>query len=64
MTKTETLELIAAMKKCGGAFIKSLAVCILAADSQNQAKLFKAFPEYIEKYRKLAEKDKSSKLEK
>lgn len=64
MTKTELQETLDAMKKYGGSFVNSLADCIKQADSSNQAKLFRAFPEYIEQYRKLAEKDKSSKLEK
>lgn len=44
-----------AMQVYGGSFVKKLAECFAAADSQNTAKLLAAFPEYVEKYLKLAQ---------
>ena len=52
-----------AMKKYGGSFIKSLAVCMEHADHQNYRRLQLAFSEYFEKYRKMAETEKMDQQE-
>lgn len=44
-----------AMRKYGGGFVKALAEAIVRADSENLEKLRGAFPEYFEKYAKMAE---------
>lgn len=46
---------IKAMQTYGGGFVRALASAWQVADEQNSAKLEAAFPEYIEKYRLIAE---------
>jgi len=53
MNEPEKLEMIEAMEKYGGSFVKALAVCLRRADSINFDKLHTAFPEYVEKYQSL-----------
>jgi len=47
-------EVLEAMTRFGGSFVKQLAVLIRLADYTNKRKLLAAFPEYIEEYRELA----------
>ncbi|HUX54245.1 MAG TPA: hypothetical protein VMV56_07520 [Williamwhitmania sp.] len=48
------LKVVEAMKRYGGSFVVSLADCIMKADSDNFKRICDAFPEYIEKYSKMA----------
>lgn len=38
------------MEMQGGSFVRSLAHCYQVADTENRARLVKAFPDYFEKY--------------
>lgn len=42
--------LIANMERYGGNFCRHLAAAIMFADRENRDRIFKAFPEIIEKY--------------
>jgi len=53
MTEEEKFKMIEAMRRYGGSFIKSLADCFMRADIINFEKLCRAFPEYVEEYRKM-----------
>ena len=44
-----------AMQRGGGGFVKALGVALMKADTVNRAKILKAFPEYCERYRTIAE---------
>lgn len=44
-----------AMQKTGGSFVAALGVALMKADTANRAKIQAAFPEYIERYRTVAE---------
>lgn len=61
MVPDKDRETVAAMAKYGGSFVKQLAVCINLADNFNYERLKNAFPEYFEKYQKMAEDLKSKK---
>lgn len=50
MTHDEKLITIRAMDAYGGSFVKALARAWLLADENNELRLEKAFPEYMEKY--------------
>lgn len=45
-----------AMRRDGGSFVKALALALVWADVDNYSRLEKAFPEYFEKYREIANK--------
>jgi len=57
MSHTEMLAMVKAMNKYGGSFVCGLADCFLRADGDNLKRLYKAFPEYVAKYREIAEHD-------
>lgn len=38
------------MERIGGSFVRSLAACYYAADSENKQRLWVAFREYFERY--------------
>jgi len=57
--RDDALEVVEAMDKYGGGFVKALAQCIRRADCQNEDRLRLAFRDYWQKYRDLAEKDKA-----
>ncbi len=59
MTHDEMLAITGAMLQFGGSFVKALATAWRHADESNAAKIEAAFPEYITKYRDLAEKIKA-----
>lgn len=44
-----------AMQKTGGGFVKALGETLMRADTVNRAKLQAAFPEYMARYRTVAE---------
>ena len=46
--------MVEAMRTYGGGFVKALAECFLRADPQNLARLERAFPEYVEEYKRMA----------
>lgn len=50
MTHDQKLITIRAMKAHGGSFVRALAEALLFADSDNQAKIEQAFPNYMAKY--------------
>lgn len=50
----EEFKIIEAMETYGGSFVKSLSQCFRHADPINFKKLKDAFPEYWEKYKKMA----------
>lgn len=54
--------MIAAMRKYGGSFVKSLAECLEHADPNNYMKLVSTFNNYVSEYRKIA-KDNKAELE-
>ena len=54
MTHNEKIALAGAMKKYGGSFARALTECFLFADDENLERLCNAFPEYVEKYSRLA----------
>jgi hypothetical protein len=55
--KPTDYDVIEAMKRYGGSFVKKLAEAFALADPQNQARLKAAFPEYWKKYTEMAEID-------
>jgi len=55
MTHDEKLDMVDAMKRFGGSFVKALAECFLMADDDNLVRLERAFPEYVKQYREMAE---------
>ena len=54
MTHDEKLDMVDAMKRFGGGFVKALAECFVRADDDNLLRLERAFPEYVKKYREMA----------
>ena len=56
-THDEKLAMCRAMRVYGGSFVVALAECFIHADSNNLARLYAAFPEYVEEYRYRAEKN-------
>lgn len=46
-------EVVSAMEKYGGSFVKALAQCFHRADPLNFVKLVRAFPEYWKTYEDL-----------
>lgn len=57
MNETLKYEMLIAMRKYGGGFVKALAEAWYFADEENSARLERAFPEYVEKYKELAGRD-------
>jgi hypothetical protein len=57
MNTKEDQKVIAAMKRYGGGFVKSLAECFQRADADNYRRLRLAFPEIWEQYSKMAGND-------
>lgn len=55
MTQDEKLAMVEAMRSYGGNFIRSLAECFLTADPNNLKRLCEAFPDYVQRYREMAE---------
>ena len=51
MNNDEKYIMIQNMQKYGGSFVVALSECFAKADHVNFAKLSRAFPEYVEKYR-------------
>lgn len=58
MKHNQKIAMCKAMKVDGGGFVSNLAECFYIADSDNQARLEKAFPEYVERYLDMARKGK------
>lgn len=54
MNHDAKLQVIGAMLRYGGSFVKALATAWQLADDSNAAKIEAAFPDYIEKYRRIA----------
>jgi hypothetical protein len=50
MDETYKYEMVEAMRKYGGGFVKCLAECFAHADQFNLKRLEAAFPEYVEQY--------------
>lgn len=48
-------QVMIVMRQYGGSFVKALADAFIHADDSNFVKLKNAFPEYWEKYQKMAE---------
>jgi hypothetical protein len=48
--ENDIFEVLAAMEKFGGSFVRTLASLYRLADGQNQARLRHAFDEYFTKY--------------
>lgn len=46
----DEIEVVSAMERYGGSFVKALANCFFLADRENIDRLKKAFPEYWERY--------------
>ena len=55
---TTTLE---AMEKFGGGFVKSLRFCYTKADPINKGRLLDAFPDYFERYKRIAREQTETK---
>lgn len=55
MEWNDRIKTIAAMREFGGSFVKRLAEAWQCADEENSAKIEAAWPEYLAKYRGLAE---------
>lgn len=58
MLTEKDLEIIEAMQKYGGSFVKALAECFWHADSFNFVKLKDAFPGYWAEYAEKADRIK------
>jgi hypothetical protein len=58
MDKPTDYEVVAAMERWGGHFVKCLASAYKYADSENQKKIRETWPEYWEKYTKFARSNK------
>lgn len=56
-TPSQKHEMITAMDRYGGSFVKALAECFLIADRDNYERLCIAFPEYVEQYLKSTESE-------
>ena len=46
-----------AMQRNGGGFVKALGAALMRADPSNRERIHKAFPEYWQQYRSMAEID-------
>lgn len=57
MSEPHDCDVIQAMFKFGGSFVKGLATAAFAADPENMAKIKATWPEYWAKYRALADPD-------
>lgn len=57
MEEIKIHNMVSAMRKYGTSFVQSLAILFMQADYENTSRLLKAFPEYVEKYSKMAELD-------
>lgn len=57
MENDHDFEVVEAMEKYGGSFVKALAECFHRADANNVEKLKNAFPEYWEQYEEMAKKN-------
>ena len=55
MTWNDRIRTIAAMREVGGSFVKRLAEAWQCADADNSAKIEATWPEYLAKYRGIAE---------
>ena len=55
MEWNDRIKTIAAMKEFGGSFVKRLAEAWQCADEENSAKIEAAWPEYLAKYREIAD---------
>jgi len=55
MEWNDRIKTIAAMREFGGSFVKRLAEAWQCADEDNSAKIEAAWPEYLAKYRQIAE---------
>jgi len=53
-------EVLEAMDKYGGSFVKALADCYRCADPSNAKKLEQTFSEYFSEYSKTAKKGRTS----
>lgn len=51
-------EMIEAMERYGGSFVKALAQCLWRADANNYQRLEEAFPEYFKEYRNMAKENR------
>jgi hypothetical protein len=56
----EMFEVLEAMDKYGGSFVKALADCYRCADPSNAKKLEQTFSEYFSEYSKTAKKGRTS----
>lgn len=54
MTEPTDAEVVATMLIYGGSFITRLAACWQAADAVNRARIYAAFSDYFEEYRRIA----------
>jgi hypothetical protein len=55
MNWNDRIKTIQAMKECGCSFVRRLAAAWQCADDENSAKIEAAWPEYLAKYRQIAE---------
>lgn len=53
----EEYKVVDKMEQCGGSFVKHLAILFRLADEENFKELKNAFPEYWERYKKLAKSE-------
>lgn len=60
---TKDTHMIAAMRKYGGSFVKSLAECMEHADPNNYTKLVTTFQNYVYDYRQMAIKEQSQSMQ-
>ena len=56
-TRDEMLNMVAAMHKYGGSFVRALSECFILADSDNLTRLYRTFPEYVKQYTGMAQED-------
>lgn len=56
MNKPEDFEVIDAMRRYGGSFVRALAETAACADCNNLRRLKEAFPDYWKHYAEVAEK--------
>ena len=50
LTQQQKFQLIESMRKYGGNFVSKLADALAAADPENAKRIYKAFPDVVEKY--------------
>ncbi len=58
ITRDEMLEMVVAMRRYGGGFVRALAECFILADTDNLRRLYAAFPQYVIQYNQMARLDK------